>query len=152
MSLVDERADAFRVSRRIYSDRDVHAAELERIFRHCWLFVAHESEIPEPGDYVTRVLGVDPVIVVRDERGDVQVLHNACRHRGVKLCRAAMGNASHFRCSYHGWTYANQRRTAPRRDLPEGGLRRRLRQVGPRPVPRRASRRRPRPDLRHLGP
>jgi nitrite reductase/ring-hydroxylating ferredoxin subunit len=107
MSLVDERSDAFRVSRRVYADRDVHAAELQQIFRRCWLFVAHESEIPEPGDYVTRVLGLDPVIVVRDEHGQVQVLLNTCRHRGVKLCRSAMGNASHFRCSYHGWTYAN---------------------------------------------
>ena len=83
MSLIDERADAFRVSRRVYADHDVHAAELERIFRSCWLFVAHEApRSPSPGDYVTRVLGLDPVIVVRDERGDIQVLHNACRHRG----------------------------------------------------------------------
>jgi nitrite reductase/ring-hydroxylating ferredoxin subunit len=107
MSLIEQRPNAFRVSRKVYSDEEVYRVELDRVFRPSWLFVAHESEIPEPGDYVTRVLGTDPVIVVRDEWGGIQVLHNACRHRGVPLCRASLGNASHFRCSYHGWTYAN---------------------------------------------
>jgi len=106
MSLI-ETAPRFAVSRSIYNDEDVHGAELERIFRTCWLFVAHESEIPEPGDYVTRRLGLDPVIVTRDEEGRVRVLLNTCRHRGTRLCRADRGNTSHFRCSYHGWTYAN---------------------------------------------
>src|SRR5918993_3387893 len=106
MALVDD-STGFTVSRRVYFDPEVHDAELQRVFRRSWLFVAHESEIPSPGDYVTRVLGVDPVIVVRDEDGTVQVLLNSCRHRGTPLCRAAMGNSSHFRCSYHGWTYAN---------------------------------------------
>jgi phenylpropionate dioxygenase-like ring-hydroxylating dioxygenase large terminal subunit len=35
------------------------------------------------------------------------VLFDSCRHRGTKLCRAEAGNASHFRCPYHGWTYKN---------------------------------------------
>jgi phenylpropionate dioxygenase-like ring-hydroxylating dioxygenase large terminal subunit len=106
MALVDPGKD-FLVSRRLYFDPDVHRRELARIFRTCWLFVGHASEVPEPGDYVTRRLGVDPVIVVRDENGEIQVLLNSCRHRGVPLCRSDQGNASHFRCSYHGWTYAN---------------------------------------------
>ncbi len=95
------------VHRRVWADAEVHRRELDRIFRTCWQFMAHESEIPEPGDYVTRRLGRDSVIVVRDETGRVRVLLNTCRHRGVPLCRADRGNASHFRCSYHGWTYAN---------------------------------------------
>jgi phenylpropionate dioxygenase-like ring-hydroxylating dioxygenase large terminal subunit len=106
MALIDTGGD-FRVSRRVYFDPHIHERELFRIFRSCWLFVAHESEVPEPGDYVTRRLGVDPVIVVRDETGRIRVLLNSCRHRGVPLCRSDQGNASHFRCSYHGWTYAN---------------------------------------------
>lgn len=109
MALVSER-DTFRVSRRLYFDPEVHERELERVFGTCWLFLAHESEIPEAGDYVTRRLGVDPVIVVRDETGAVRAFLNSCRHRGVKLCRSDQGNASHFRCSYHGWTYANSGR------------------------------------------
>lgn len=105
--LISDRDGHFDVKRRAYWDADVFSREHETIFRKCWLFLAHESEIPEPGDYVLRRLGVDPVIVIRDENGEVRVLANTCRHRGVALCRADRGNASHFRCPYHGWTFAN---------------------------------------------
>ncbi|WP_161600573.1 aromatic ring-hydroxylating oxygenase subunit alpha [Mycolicibacterium hodleri] len=105
MSLV--RPDGSSVNRRVYFDESVFNEETERIFTKTWQFVAHESEIAEPGDYVARRLGNDPVIVSRSEDGAVHVLHNACRHRGAQLCLADLGNTSHFRCSYHGWTYSN---------------------------------------------
>jgi PAH dioxygenase large subunit len=95
------------VNRRAFFDNDVFDRELERVFRPSWLFVAHESEIATPGDYVTRRMAVDPVIVIRDEAGQPRVYLNSCRHRGAQLCKADMGNSSHFRCSYHGWTYSN---------------------------------------------
>ena len=98
LDLISESSGHFDVSRRAYWDPDVFRAEHERIFKKAWLFLAHESEIPEPGDYVLRRLGVDPVIVCRNENGEIRVLANTCRHRGVALCRADRGNASHFRC------------------------------------------------------
>jgi phenylpropionate dioxygenase-like ring-hydroxylating dioxygenase large terminal subunit len=91
----------------IYSDPEVFAAEVERVFGRAWVFLAHESEVPEPGDYVVRRVVHDSFIVVRDEHGTVRVLANVCRHRGMQVCRAERGNASHFRCTYHGWTYRN---------------------------------------------
>jgi phenylpropionate dioxygenase-like ring-hydroxylating dioxygenase large terminal subunit len=91
----------------IFSDPDVYRLEQDAIFSRCWLFVAHESEVPSPGDYVTRYMGEHPVIVTRDEHGKIQVLLNVCRHRGMRICRADLGNASHFRCPYHGFTYKN---------------------------------------------
>lgn len=97
----------FTVLRSSWGDEEIFDAEMSHIFGRCWQYLAHESEIPEPGDYVLRKMGRDPVIVVRDESGRVRVHLNTCRHRGVPLCRADSGNASHFRCSYHGWTYAN---------------------------------------------
>lgn len=96
-----------RVSRRAYWSKEDFAIEMERIFRRCWLFVAHESEIPSAGDYVTRSFGGEDVIVARDEAGDVRIFLNSCSHRGTQLCRADLGNSSHFRCSYHGWTFSN---------------------------------------------
>ena len=94
----------------IYNDAEIHQAELERIFSRAWVFVGHESEIPSPGDYCLRYLGEDPFIFVRDEDGAVHVFFDSCRHRGTQLCRAEKGNASHFRCIYHGWTYKNDGR------------------------------------------
>lgn len=91
----------------IHNDPDVYQLERERIFQHCWLFVAHESEVSAPGDYVTRTMGEEPVIVTRGEDGRIRVFLNACRHRGMRVCRADMGNTSHFRCPYHGFTYQN---------------------------------------------
>jgi len=91
----------------IFSNPELYRLEMERVFAKCWLYVAHESEIPSPGDYVTRYMGEQPVIVVRDEDGAIRVLLNVCRHRGMRICRADLGNSSHFRCSYHGFTYKN---------------------------------------------
>lgn len=105
MTLVEPTS--FTVLRRSWGDEAVFEQEMQRIFTRSWQFVAHESEVPESGDYVLRKMGRDPVIVARDENGDLRVMLNTCRHRGVPLCRADSGNASHFRCSYHGWTYAN---------------------------------------------
>lgn len=72
---------------------------MEKIFRGSWLLLAHESEIATAGDYVTRRMGLDPVIVSRNDEGEIRVFLNACRHRGATLC-SAMGNSGHFRCSY----------------------------------------------------
>ncbi len=91
----------------IYSDPKVFDLEVKHIFGRAWVFLAHESEIPEPGDYVVRRIVHDSFIVVRDEYGVIRVLANLCRHRGMQVCRAERGNASHFRCPYHGWTYRN---------------------------------------------
>lgn len=105
--IVRESNGNFSVHRGGYFDREIFDRELRELFGKTWLFLAHESEVPDPGDYVTRRLGADAVIVVRDENGNINVLGNTCRHRGVGLCRSDRGNSSHFRCSYHGWTYAN---------------------------------------------
>ena len=90
---------------RILNDEEVYRAELDRIFGRCWVFVAHESEIPDPGDFVQRYIGEDPFIVSRDAAGDVHVLFNSCIHHGAEVCRAEKGNATQFECPYHGWTY-----------------------------------------------
>jgi phenylpropionate dioxygenase-like ring-hydroxylating dioxygenase large terminal subunit len=96
----------------VYSDADVFEMERERVFGRSWVFLAHESEIPDPGDYVVRRVLDDSFIVVRDESGAVRVHFNMCLHRGMQVCRAEVGNASHFRCPYHGWSYRNDGRLA----------------------------------------
>lgn len=99
-----------RVHGSVYTSPGVFDAEMERIFATGWVFVAHESEVPEPGDYLTRSIGRQPVIVSRTRDGAVCVLMNRCSHRGNRICNAERGNATSFRCPYHGWTFAGDGR------------------------------------------
>ncbi|MGW5105993.1 aromatic ring-hydroxylating dioxygenase subunit alpha [Nocardia sp. NPDC004123] len=94
----------------IYSDVEVFEAEKERLFSRAWTFIAHESEVPQAGDYVVRRALDNSFIVSRDQSGGIHAMFNMCLHRGMQVCRAEQGNASHFRCPYHGWSYRNDGR------------------------------------------
>jgi phenylpropionate dioxygenase-like ring-hydroxylating dioxygenase large terminal subunit len=99
--------DPTRVHGSLYTEPGVFAEELARIWYRGWVFVAHASELAEPGDYVTRRIGRQPVIVSRAEDGAVHVLLNRCSHRANLICQADRGSAYTFRCPYHGWTFTN---------------------------------------------
>ncbi|MCL2582439.1 MAG: aromatic ring-hydroxylating dioxygenase subunit alpha [Streptosporangiales bacterium] len=94
----------------IYNDAEIFRLERERLFSRAWTFVGHESEVPQPGDYVVRRVLDDSFIIARGQDGQVRALFNMCLHRGMQVCRAETGNASHFRCPYHGWSYRNDGR------------------------------------------
>ncbi|TDB88311.1 aromatic ring-hydroxylating dioxygenase subunit alpha [Actinomadura sp. 7K534] len=94
----------------IYNDSEIFAAERDAIFSRSWVFLAHESEIPQVGDYVVRRVMENSFIVSRARDGAVHAMFNMCLHRGMQVCRAEQGNASHFRCPYHGWSYRNDGR------------------------------------------
>ena len=118
---VDEKRGL--VDREAFVSDEVYKLEFERIFDRTWMYLAHESEIPAPGDYVVRTLGSAPVIVVRAANGAIHANLNSCRHRGTKLCRADMGTAAHFVCPYHGWSYEHDGRlitTTFDRHFPDG--------------------------------
>ncbi len=93
------------VDRRIFFDPDIYQLEMEQIFARAWLFMCHESQIPNPGDFFLNFMGEDRVIIVRNNDGGISVLVNSCRHRGNAVCRADEGHATSFMCTYHGWTY-----------------------------------------------
>ena len=96
-----------RVHGDIYRSAEIFEQEMERIFHRGWVYVGHESELPEPGDYRTSWVGRHPIILSRDEDGQIHALINRCRHRAATVCQAERGSSHVFRCPYHGWTYRN---------------------------------------------
>jgi phenylpropionate dioxygenase-like ring-hydroxylating dioxygenase large terminal subunit len=94
------------ISREIFVSEAIYQQELEQIFARAWLFVGHESEAPNPDDYVVSRMGEESVILTRDRQGQLHVLLNSCRHRGMKVCRYDAGNTRLFTCPYHGWSYS----------------------------------------------
>ncbi|MDT7749299.1 MAG: p-cumate 2,3-dioxygenase subunit alpha [Pseudonocardiales bacterium] len=109
--LVDEDPahHRFRVHRSTMTSPEIFRDELERIFKHCWLYVGHESEVTNPGDYVRRPIAGRPVFMVRGVKsGTVHVFHNTCTHRGAVVCRQRSGNAKVFQCFYHAWTFDSE--------------------------------------------
>jgi Rieske [2Fe-2S] domain len=93
MTTTQHRGDDLRRIRRASDfSQAVCDEELRQIFADSWLFIGHESEIPQAGDYVTRRMGDDDVIMCRAKSGDVRVLPNSCAHRGTQLCRSDDGD------------------------------------------------------------
>ena len=103
----DPASGVHRVDRRIFTDPELFQLELASIFEGTWLYVAHESQIPAPHDFLTTHLGRQPVIVNRDGAGQVHAWINACAHRGTTLVQTRRGNAPTFACPFHGWCYSS---------------------------------------------
>lgn len=94
-----------RVHRRVYTDPAIFELEMARIFERLWIFVGHESRIPNRGDFLRSRIGRAEVLVVRQVDGTVAALHNRCAHRGAQLCIADSGTVRNFTCPYHGWAF-----------------------------------------------
>ena len=99
-----------RISREIFVNEEIYAEEQERVFARSWLFVGHDSQIPNPGDYFVSSMGEESVILCRDRAGQIHVFLNSCRHRGMKVCRYDEGSTTVFTCPYHGWSYGTDGR------------------------------------------
>ena len=94
------------ISREIFVSDAIYEEEQERVFARAWLFLGHESQVPNAGDYFVSSMGEESVIVCRDRDLKLHAFLNSCRHRGMKVCRYDEGNTAVFTCPYHGWSYA----------------------------------------------
>ena len=65
------------VAREIYVNEDIFRRELEQVFARAWLFVGHESQVPNPGDFVVSRMGTEEVLLVRDRKGNIHVFLNS---------------------------------------------------------------------------
>ena len=93
------------VHRRAYADPEVFRLEQERIFSRLWIYVAHESQLREPGSFVRTRLAQHEVLVTRHHDGKIYCLHNRCPHRGARLCMVEHGTSRLFSCPYHAWVF-----------------------------------------------
>ncbi|WP_066396478.1 aromatic ring-hydroxylating oxygenase subunit alpha [Neobacillus mesonae] len=89
----------------VITDPEVYSLEQEKIFAKTWLFLGHESELKEPGSFVTRMMADDPILLMKNKQGEIKAFLNSCTHRGTKLCTEDFGNKKTHTCPYHGWSY-----------------------------------------------
>src|SRR5699024_4350521 len=106
---LEDRPDEgiIRTNRRIFTAEDLFELEMKHIFEGNWVYLAHESQIPEVGDYFTTDIGRQPVMITRGKDGELNCLINACSHRGAMLCRRKTDNRTTLTCPFHGWTFSN---------------------------------------------
>lgn len=105
--LDDPTGGRFTVSRDIFRDPWLYELEMKYIFEANWVFLCHQSQIPNPGDYYTTHIGRQPVVVIRDAAGVLNAFINSCPHKGSKLFLYQRGNGKFQMCPYHGWTFDN---------------------------------------------
>jgi phenylpropionate dioxygenase-like ring-hydroxylating dioxygenase large terminal subunit len=89
-----------------YTDPAQFEREENHLFKQLPVIVGHASQLPQPGDYLTRDICGVPVIVLRRDNGDLRAFINVCKHRGGRLLREAQGSGLRsLVCQYHAWTY-----------------------------------------------
>ncbi|MHA6799387.1 benzoate 1,2-dioxygenase large subunit [Bounagaea algeriensis] len=121
-ALVDDPANGRRqVKRGVFADPDLFELEMKYIFEGNWIYLAHESQIPDVGDYYTTHIGRQPVVITRDKNEELHCLINACSHRGAMLCRRKTDNRRTLTCPFHGWTFSNDGRLLKVKDPRESG-------------------------------
>jgi len=104
-NLIVNKDSKFLVDRSVYSDQKIFDLEIKNIFESTWNYIAHESQIKNPGDYFSTHIGRQPIFLLRKSDGSINAFLNACSHRGSTLVPFESGNSKAFRCRFHGWTF-----------------------------------------------
>ncbi|MCI3207804.1 MULTISPECIES: SRPBCC family protein [Pandoraea] len=105
----------------VYTSPDFLAREQQGIFAREWQCVGRASVLAAPGDYLTAQIGDQPVVVVRDEQGQLTAMSNVCLHR-MSVLLEGRGNIRRIVCPYHAWNYGldGQLKGAPMMDEQAG--------------------------------
>ncbi|SDQ97376.1 aromatic ring-hydroxylating dioxygenase subunit alpha [Pseudovibrio sp. Tun.PSC04-5.I4] len=94
------------VHRDVYINPEVFDIEMKHLFASTWVYVGHDSQVPNAGDYFATDVARQPILLVRHTDSDVHVLHNRCPHKGTKIVIDRSGNTGKFfRCPYHAWSF-----------------------------------------------
>lgn len=87
-----------------YCARERHEQE-RALFLRSPLVIGRESDAPQPGSFFTVDVAGAPILLARDQQGQLRAFYNVCRHRGTVLCTEESGQRKAFVCRYHGWAY-----------------------------------------------
>ncbi len=117
----DAGTGTYRARRDIFTDPEFFDLEMKHIFEGNWIYLAHESQIPNKNDYFTTTMGRQPIIISRNKAGDLHAFLNACSHRGAMLCRHKRANKVTYTCPFHGWTFSNAGRLLKAKDATGAG-------------------------------
>lgn len=104
-AMLQRRRVGYSLEQAFYTDDSVFEADLELLFYREWLFVGHEADVPQSGDWFNYEIGNANVVVLRNGQGELRAFHNSCRHRGSKVCAGDRGSSANLVCPYHQWTY-----------------------------------------------
>lgn len=105
---IDKEAGIYRCRRDVFTNPEIFELEMKYLFEGNWVYLAHESQIPEINDYFTTYIGRQPIVITRSKDNELNAIINACAHRGATLCRRKRGNRGSFTCPFHGWTFNNK--------------------------------------------
>ncbi|MBK6508835.1 MAG: aromatic ring-hydroxylating dioxygenase subunit alpha [Haliea sp.] len=101
----DMAASETRIAASEFYCPDILAAERQHLFINTPQPVAFSGELPGPGSYLALQMLDIPVLLTRDERGQLRAFINACSHRGARVASGS-GQARSLVCPFHGWAYA----------------------------------------------
>jgi benzoate/toluate 1,2-dioxygenase alpha subunit len=117
----DKEKGDYRLHRSAFTDEALFELEMKHIFEGNWIYLAHESQIPNNNDYYTTHIGRQPVFIARNRQGELNAFINACSHRGAMLCRHKRGNKATYTCPFHGWTFNNSGKLLKVKDPEDAG-------------------------------
>ncbi|WP_380180800.1 SRPBCC family protein [Kalamiella sp. sgz302252] len=105
LNYIEQRKAGYALGRELYCDEQVYRQDLKHIWHKEWIFACHTFELEKPGQFITLQIGDYPIVVVRGSDKIVRAFHNACRHRGSKVCQQEKGKSARLVCPYHKWTF-----------------------------------------------
>jgi benzoate/toluate 1,2-dioxygenase subunit alpha len=122
-SMMEEDQDKglYRCRRDMFTDPELFELEMKHIFEGNWIYLAHESQIPDNNDFFTGYIGRQPIVITRNKEGELNCFINACSHRGAVLCRTKKGNKSVMTCPFHGWSFNNSGKLLKVKDPVDAG-------------------------------
>ncbi len=117
----DKEKGDYRLHRSAFTDEALFELEMKHIFEGNWIYLAHESQIPDNNDFYSTHLGRQPIFIARNRQGELNAFINSCSHRGAMLCRHKRGNKATYTCPFHGWTFNNSGKLLKVKDPEDAG-------------------------------